>query len=119
MLSTGNDEYLDVQSPYVIRDEGSNMTKYFDSGEEKYKPLPKAPYYVLSNDVFMSNWEYAKNTLNVCVVPCKDYETAKRVANYAKSRSDQKYVRIVIHPPRKRDGVIYSLVMGWIKLNIN
>jgi len=77
--------------------------------------LPSADYYVLSNDTFMSGWGPAEHKTNVCVVPCRDYPTAQRVAEYARSRSDQKRVRIVANKPRPRRNVCYSLVGGWIE----
>ena len=92
------------------------MSYYFNSTEGKYYFIPDAPYYVLSNDSFMSGWGHAKDSINTCVVPCETYEQAEKVEEYARSRNDQKYIRIVTNKPRKKDHVLYSLVPGWIKM---
>jgi hypothetical protein len=88
------------------------MSKFFKDGN--FFPIPKAEYYVLSNDTFMSNMGPAEGKTNVCVVPCKNYAQATWVMKYAKSRGDQKYVRIRTMMPRTRSGVLYSLVPGWV-----
>jgi hypothetical protein len=91
------------------------MAKFYDSGNEVYREIPKASYYVLSNDRFMSGWGRAKRMINTCVVPCRNYAQACWVERYAKSRGDQKYVRIVSNPPRSKAHVMYSLPLGWLK----
>ena len=58
------------------------MAKYWSSKEEKYLPIPKAAWYVLSNDSFMSGWGYAKGKINTCVVPCLSYHQAMIVRDY-------------------------------------
>ena len=89
------------------------MATYYDSGEDTHKPIPKAPFYVLSNDSFMSGWGGANGKINTCVVPCESYEEAIKVEGYVRSRSDQKYIRINMTPPRAKDHVIYSLLSIW------
>lgn len=91
------------------------MAQFYDSGNEVYRDIPKASYYVLSNDRFMSGWGGAKGMTNTCVVPCNNYAQAGWVKRYAKLRSDQKYVRIVENPPRSKAHVIYSLCLGWLE----
>lgn len=74
------------------------------------REIPKADYYVLSNDTFMSGWGPAKNKTNTLVIPCRDYEEAQAVERYARSRTDQTRVRIVGNKPKLRPGVLYSVV---------
>ena len=90
------------------------MTVYYDSTEQTYKDLPKAPYYVLSNDKFFSGWGNAAGKTNTCVVPCPDYETAERVEAYVRTRTEQNWIRINTCHPRNKDHVVYSLVLGWL-----
>jgi hypothetical protein len=73
------------------------------------KDIPAAPYYVLSNDTFMSGWGYAKNTINTLIFPCCDWDTAKKVMEYAESRSDQNRVRICCSKPTLRAGHFYQV----------
>lgn len=94
------------------------MAKYYDVMEESFLPIPEAPYYVVSEDTFMSGWGHAKDKRNIVVVPCDDYDTAERVFDYAKSRSDQKKVRINTTPPETKQNVIYSLVSDWIETSL-
>ncbi len=91
------------------------MTQYFDKMTETYKEIPRANWYVLSNDKFMSGWGLARNKINTCVVPCESEEQAQRVYDYVESRRDQKYIRITDTPPRSKPNVIYSLCLGWLK----
>lgn len=89
---------------------------YWDGREDKFKPIPDATCYVLSNDKFMSNRRYtpAEGKTNTCVVPCSSLEMANAVKAYVETRSEQKYIRIVSNKPRSKPHVIYSLVLGWI-----
>jgi hypothetical protein len=93
------------------------MAKYWSSKEEKYLPIPKAAWYVLSNDSFMSGWGYAKGKINTCVVPCLSYHQAMIVRDYVLSRKDQKRVRIA-QRIKSRPHVMYSLCMGWLNNSI-
>jgi len=77
---------------------------------ERRSDIPDAPCYVLANDAFMSGWGRAEGMTNTVVLPCADYAEALRVAEYAESRSEMQRVRIVIHKPRLRRGVLYSLL---------
>ncbi len=88
------------------------MTTYYDSNTHTQIAIPKAEYYVLSNDSFMSGWGQSRNPINICVVPCDTYEEAERVERYVRTRSEQKRVRIAssVHP---KAHVLYSLVLGW------
>ena len=72
--------------------------------------IPAAPFYVMSNDRYMSGWGYAEGAINTVILPCADYAEAQRVADYAESRGDQKFVRIVSNRPRLRSGHVYSLL---------
>jgi hypothetical protein len=74
--------------------------------------IPTAPYYVLSNDTFMSGWGPAADKINTVVLPCRSYEEAEAVVKYAKSRTDQQRVRIVGNKPQLRHGVLYSVVVN-------
>lgn len=88
------------------------MAKRYNSSTETFEPIPDAPFYVLSNDTFMSGWGKAKDKINTCVVPCDTYEQAETVERYVRSRSEQKRVRIATNVRAKRN-VIYSLCEGW------
>ena len=88
------------------------MAKYYRNDDKSFHPIPKAKWYVLSNDSFMSNWGHATGLINTCVVPCDTLEEAEAVERYARSRSDQRYIRIAAHV-RAKSGVLYSLVDGW------
>jgi len=76
---------------------------------ERRSDIPDAPYYVLSNDSFMSGWGYAAGMINTVVLPCETWEEARIVERNAKARGDQKYVRIVTQKPRMKAHVLYSL----------
>jgi len=74
--------------------------------------IPDAPYYVLSNDTFMSGWGLAEGKINTIILPCVNWIEAQQVAEYAKSRTDQRYVRIVTQKPRLRLNThLYSLML--------
>ena len=73
--------------------------------------IPDAPFYVLSNDAFMSGWGPAEGKTNTIILPCESYEEAETVEATAKDRGDQKNVRIVANKPRLRPGVLYSLLV--------
>ena len=92
------------------------MTKYYDAITETFKEIPESMYYILSNDTFMSNWGKSDNKINVCIVPCENKEQCGKVMRYLKTRSDQKYIRKVIHKPRARKDVIYSLIPNWLNI---
>jgi len=62
--------------------------------------IPDSPWYVLCNDSFMSGWGYARDKINTIILPCESYNEAKLVVEYAESRGDQKYIRMVINKPR-------------------
>jgi hypothetical protein len=64
--------------------------------------IPDAPFYVLTEDSFMSGWGPAKNKVNVLILPCETYTEACIVADNARNRSDQKRVRINTTKPRVR-----------------
>lgn len=89
------------------------MSSYYESGTHTFHPIPDAPYYVLSNDPFMSGWGPTTGKTNTVVVPCQSYEQAERVVAYVESRRDQKRIRIVGNKPRNRAHVIYSLHPKW------
>jgi hypothetical protein len=65
--------------------------------------------WVLCNDSFMSGWGEARGVINTLIFPCVDLAQANIVADNARRRSDQKYVRIVSHAPRLRDGHFYQV----------
>lgn len=72
--------------------------------------IPDAPFYVLSNDRFMSGWGPARNQVNTIILPCATSEQADTVLQNCQDRPEQKNVRLVIHKPRMRDSVLYSLL---------
>jgi hypothetical protein len=89
---------------------------YYKNGE--FLEIPAAPYYVTSQDTFMSGWGPCEGKKNICIVPCPDSQTANRVASYVRSRSDQVSVRVVGSKPRNRPGVMYSLLPAWIETSL-
>ncbi len=95
------------------------MAQYFDSNTESYIEIPKSPYYVLSNDSFMSGWGHARGKINTCIVPCETYNIALKVVEYIESRNDQKYIRLNTTPPRSKSHVIYSLQLGWLNRTVS
>lgn len=44
------------------------------------RDIPKAPYYVLCNDSFMSGWGPARDAINTLIFPCATFEEAEIVA---------------------------------------
>lgn len=65
--------------------------------------------WVLTNDRFMSGWEQTKGMINTLIFPCKDLAQANIVADNARRRGDQSYVRIVGNAPRLRTGHYYQV----------
>jgi hypothetical protein len=45
--------------------------------------IPSAPYYVLSDDAFMSDWGEAQGRVNTIILPCSDWAEAETVATNA------------------------------------
>ena len=76
-----------------------------------HKEIPNAPWYVCCNDSFMSGWGHARGLTNTLILPCFSYAEALAVAEYAESRSEQKYVRINMHKPRLNNDTHYYQVM--------
>ncbi|MFO7902321.1 MAG: hypothetical protein R6U98_06665 [Pirellulaceae bacterium] len=74
------------------------------------REIPDAPYYVMSNDSFMSGWGPAKGRINTIILPCESLREARIVEWNAGQRTDQQRVRIARNKPRLRDGVLYSLM---------
>lgn len=91
------------------------MSNYYDSNDQTFKPIPKAPYYVVSTDKFMSGWGGAKGKTNRCIVPCESWDQAEKVSAYVESRNDQNYINISVNKPRTKSHILYSLMTGWIK----
>lgn len=56
-------------------------------------------HYVTMTDSFMSGWGNAKGKLNKLVFECDSYEQAEIVAENARNRNDQKYIRITTKKP--------------------
>lgn len=90
---------------------------------ERRDEIPNAPFYVLSNDTFMSGWGRAHTSgawgnphpdqgalVNTIILPCSSAKEAETVASNARRRTDQRRVRIVTAKPRLRPGVVYSLM---------
>jgi len=74
--------------------------------------IPKADFYVVSTDSFMSGWGYSQGKDNICVVPC-NHEEVDKVYNYVLSRNDQKRVRINTAKPRNRGNWLISNLSEW------
>lgn len=71
--------------------------------------IPAAPYYVVTEDSFMSGWGPARGKVNVIILPCATYDEALIVEQNAKARGDQKRVRINATRPRIRPHWLVSL----------
>lgn len=78
------------------------------------RQIPAAPYYVLTNDRFMSGWGRATGKINTIVLACRSHGEAVAVARYCRERPEQTRVRIVTRKPHVRGNVLYSL-MTWDK----
>ncbi len=72
--------------------------------------IPDAPFYVTTTDRFMSGWGESRGKRNRLIFPCASLREVAQVEWYAKSRSDQKNVRICTTKPRIRPGT-YTQVM--------
>ena len=66
----------------------------------KPSEIPDAPFYVTTTDTFMSGWGPAENLTNRLILPCDSMREAEFVYSYAKSRNDQKNVRICTAKPQ-------------------
>jgi len=86
-------------------------TEYRPSGiVDSARDIPKAPYYVLSNDSYFSGWGWAEGKTNTVILPCQSWDEAMIVQDNAQRRPEQKYVRVVTHKPRLREHVLYSIL---------
>jgi len=72
--------------------------------------IPTTPYYVLTDDSFMSDWGEAPNRVNTIILPCADHTEADIVATNARNRDEQRNVRILDRKPALSSGVMYSLM---------
>jgi len=59
-------------------------------------------YYVVMIDGFLSGWGKAEGKKARYIYECENMAEAEKVADYAKSRGDQKYVRVNLNKPQKR-----------------
>lgn len=82
---------------------------YFVSSRPKANPsvgriseVPYAPYYVIGHDTFMSGWGEAAGKQNWVILPAETYEEAERVRRNAKSRTDQRRVKIITRQQLQR-----------------
>lgn len=82
--------------------------------EEQETETAKPEWYVTSTDSFMSGWGGAKGKINKVYVPCASYAEAERVAAYASSRREQKYVSIAKKVNLNKQGVVWSKCEGWL-----
>jgi D-alanyl-D-alanine carboxypeptidase len=94
----------------------------FDMETMQYveRPIPEAPYYVVSMDRVLSNWDNtpSEGKANYTVTPCATRAEADRVQAYATSRSDTYFPRVVASPPINRPHIVYSLVTGWVATSL-
>ncbi len=72
--------------------------------------IPAAPYYVLTDDSFMSDWGGAEGRVNTIILPAADRDEAEIVAANARNRDEQRNVRILDRTPALSSGVVYSLM---------
>lgn len=61
--------------------------------------VPYAPFYVLSDDTFMSGWGHARGKRNTIILPCQSLTQARIVEANAVGREDQTNVRILVDMP--------------------
>ena len=69
--------------------------------------IPDAPYYVLTNDKFMSGWGMAEHKINTLIFVCDSYKQAQIVEKNALGRTDQTRVRIVSNKPKLNNSTHY------------
>ena len=62
--------------------------------------IPSAYYYVTCHDTFMSGWGLAEGKKNVLVFLCDSEAEANIVAENAKDRGDQKYIKTHFYAPK-------------------
>jgi len=72
--------------------------------------IPAAPYYVLSDDAFMSDWGEAQGLVNTIIMPVASRDEADVVATNARNRDEQRNVRILDRTPALSSGVLYTLL---------
>jgi len=56
--------------------------------------IPKAPYYVIAKDNFMSGWGYAEGKENKLIFPVSSYEEAEIVRDNLENRSEMSKIHI-------------------------
>ena len=71
------------------------MAQYLDSGSNTFQDIPKAPWYVLSNDPFFSDWGHSQGKTNTCVVACETWEEAKREIRAILRRRERRGYRVI------------------------
>lgn len=55
--------------------------------------------YVTMTDKFLSGWGRAEGKINKLVFVCDNLEEAERVANYARTRKEMKYINVTYNKP--------------------
>lgn len=73
------------------------------------RDIPYYPWYVLSNDTFMSGWGEAEDKINTCVFLAETFEETKKIVNNLRERSEMKYIRTTRNKPRNKQNVLYSV----------
>lgn len=68
--------------------------KFVDYGDLRLVNCQKYPYAVTSVDNFLSGWGQAENASAKFINLCLSYEMAKKMAEYAERRGDQKRVAV-------------------------
>lgn len=69
-------------------------------------------YYVTMTDNFLSGWGKAEGKINKLVLECNSYNEAERVARYASSRSEMKYINISSKKPYYNKDRYYTSYHG-------
>lgn len=72
--------------------------------------IPKAPYYVVAIDTFMSGWGEARDRTNKVVLPCESRRVAEKVLEYAQGRSEMRQAKIITKKPRFTEYIAWSLL---------
>ena len=71
--------------------------------------IPKAPYYVVMDDTFFSGWGPTEGKTATYINTCANYREAEIVADNARTRGDQKRVRITSGKPKLSRGHVYQV----------
>lgn len=61
--------------------------------------MKREKVYVTMTDKFLSGWGRAEGKINKLVFVCDNLEEAERIADYARTRNEMKYINITYNKP--------------------